>query len=231
MFGPVDNRIPPDARDRAYAILGFRRHDGARSTPASLDVAAVMDTARLMELHARAHEEYRGPLGRRTLRGLREYRVGVELTGERSVLGLTEVKRGRPNHGGREVDRTRTIIGTIHTHPWDVAQSIADVRNLIRTNDLLGGVVTYSGRMCLLIKDPDVPDGDRSPFATEVVLQRASLSAAPNLVRSLGLIGALSASFDLPIQASRDPYIRAVCSRLGLIYYAGEIGGRTLERG
>ena len=231
MFGPVDNRITPESRALAYEVLGFGGREGTRSIPASLDLSDVTDTTRLLELHARAREEYGRRLGRGTLRGLTEYRVGVELAGERSILGLTEVRKGRPNHGGREADPTRTITGTIHTHPWDVAQSIGDVRNLIRSNDVLGGVVTYTGRMSLLIKHPDVPDGDRSPFATEVALQGASLREAPNILRSLGLMGAASASFDLPIKATRDPYIRAVCGRLGLLYYAGDVEGPTLQRG
>jgi hypothetical protein len=230
MFGPVDNRITPDDRVRAYEMLGFGRHAGARSIPALLNVATMMDTARLSELHARAHEEFQGRPGHGSWRGLREYRVGVELTHGRPALSLTDVKRGRPNHAGRELVQTRTIIGTIHTHPWDVAQSISDVRNLLRTNDILGGVVTYSGRMSLLIKDPERADGDRSAVATEALLQGASFKVTPEVFRSLGVIGALSASFDLPIRATRDPYIRAVCDRLGLLYYAGDVGGRILRR-
>ena len=141
------------------------------------------------------------------------------------------MKRGRPNHAGRELGRTTTIIGTIHTHPWDVAQSIADVRNLLRTNDVLGGVVTYSGRLTLLVKHPDASHGDRSPFATEVALQGAAFKVAPQVFRSIGAMGALSASFDLPIRATRDPYIRAVCGQFGLLYYAGDVGGPPLQRG
>ena len=125
----------------------------------------------------------------------------------------------------------RTILGTIHTHPWDVAQSIGDVRNLIRSNDVLGGVVTYTGRVSLLIKHPDAPNGARTPFATELALQGASLREAPSMFRSLGAMGAVSASFDLPIRATRDPYIKAVCARLGLLYYAGDVQGQTLQRG
>jgi hypothetical protein len=230
MFGPVDNRITPDDRERVYELLGFGGHEGARAIPSSLNLAAVMDIARLRELHARANQEFHGRPGRGGLRGLTEYRVGVELTRGRSALSLTEVKRGGPNHAGRELDRTRTIVGTIHTHPWDVAQSIADVRNLLRTNDVLGGVVTYSGRVTLLVKHPDQPDGDRSPFAAEVALQGASFSVAPGLFRNIGAIGALSASFDLPIRTTRDPYIRAVCGHLGLLYYAGDVGGPPLRR-
>jgi hypothetical protein len=230
MFGPVDNRIAPEDRLRAYAILGFVGRGGTHSIPESLELSAMLDTARLTELHARAREEHGRRIGRGGLRGLIEYRVGVELAAERSVFGLTEVRRGRPNHGGREVDLTRTIIGTIHTHPWDVAQSIGDVRNLLRTNDVLGGVVTHTGRMFLLIKHPDAPEGDRSPFAGELALQRASLREAPGIVGSLGVVGALSAAFDLPIRATRDPYIRAVCGRLGLVGYAGDVARPTLRR-
>ena len=230
MFGPVDNLITPDDRERAYELLGFGGHEGARSVPSSLNLAALFDIARLRELHARANEELHGRGGHGRLRGLTEYRVGVELTHGRSALRLTDVKRGGPNHAGRELDRARTIIGTIHTHPWDVAQSIADVRNLLRTNDMLGGVVTYAGRVTLLIKHPDKPDGDRSPFATEAVLQGASFKVAPGLFRTIGAIGALSASFDLPIRATRDPYIRAVCEQIGLLYYAGDVGGPPLRR-
>lgn len=231
MFGPVDNRIAPDDRERVYALLGFGGHEGARSIPSSLNLEAIVDLARLRQLHARANEELRGRPGRGGLRGLTEYRVGVELARGRSALRLTDVKRGKPNHGGRELDHTRTIVGTIHTHPWDVAQSIADVRNLIRSNDVLGGVVTYAGRVTVLVKHPDRPDGDRSPFATEIALQRASLSVAPELFRSIGAIGAVSASFDLPIRATRDPYIRALCGRLALLYYAGDLDGPPLRRG
>jgi hypothetical protein len=215
MSGPVDNRITPDDRERAYELLGFGGHEGARAIPSSLNLAAVMDIARLRELHARANQEFHGRPGRGGLRGLTEYRVGVELTRGRSALSLTEVKRGGPNHAGRELDRTRTIVGTIHTHPWDVAQSIADVRNLLRTNDVLGGVVTYSGRVTLLVKH---------------ALQGASFRVAPGLFRNIGAIGALSASFDLPIRTTRDPYIRAVCGHLGLLYYAGDVGGPPLRR-
>jgi hypothetical protein len=181
MFGPVDNRITPESRALAYEVLGFVGREGTRSIPASLDLSDVMDTTRLLELHTKAREEYRRRLGRGTLRGLTEYRVGVELAGERSAFDLTDVRKGRPNHGGREVDPTRTIIGTIHSHPWDVAQSIADVRNLIRSNDVLGGVVTYAGRVSLLVKHPDVPERDRSPFAAELALQGASLRGAQNV--------------------------------------------------
>ena len=102
---------------------------------------------------------------------------------------------------------------------------------MLRTNDVLGGVVTYSGRVTLLVKHPDEPDGDRSPFATEVALQGASVRVAPGLFRSLGAMGALSASFDLPIRATRDPYIKAVCGHLGLLYYAGDVGGLSLRLG
>jgi hypothetical protein len=231
MFGPVDNRITADDRTRAYELLGFGTRDGAGSIPATLDLSAVLDTAALTELYVRAQEEFHGRPGRDRLRGLTEYRVGVELTRGSAALRLTDVKRGRLNHAGRETDRTRTIIGTIHTHPWDVAQSIADVRNLLRTNDILGGVVTYAGRISLLVKEPGRADRDRSAFATEVALQGASFSVTPAVFRRIGTLGALSAAFDLPIGATRDPYIRAVCGRLGLLAYVGDVGGARLRRG
>ena len=230
MFGPPDNRITAGDRARVYALLGFGRPDSPRSIPACLDLSAMLDAARLTELHARADEEFRRGLGGSRIRGLTELRVGVELTRGRSALGLTDVKKGRPNHGGRELDRTRTIIGTIHTHPWDVAQSIADVRNLLRSNDVVGGVVTHAGRISLLVKDPDQFDGDRSPFATELALQGASLKRAPDLLRRLGVLGTLSAAFDLPIRSTRDPYIGAVCSGLGLIHYVGDVEDLALRR-
>ena len=72
--------------------------------------------------------------------------------------------------------------------------------------------------------------GDRSPFATELALQGASLKRAPDLVRRLGVLGTLCAAFDLPIRASRDPYIKEVCRGLGLIEYAGEVGDLALRR-
>jgi len=230
MFGPPDNRITPEDRARVYALLGFGGADGDRSIPASLDLSAVLDAARLTELHARAREESGRHGGRGGPRGLTEFRVGVELRPERLALGFTDVKKGKPNHGGRELDRTRTIVGTVHTHPWDVAQSIADVRNLLRTNDVVGGVVTSAGRISLLVKDPDRPDDDRSPFATEAALQGASLRRAPELLRRIGVLGTLSAAFDLPIGATRDPYIGSVCSGLGLIQYVGEVGDPVLRR-
>jgi hypothetical protein len=231
MCGRANNRITPEDIDRAYNVLGFRHDEGRCLTPTSLNLSAMMNTMRLTQLHAKAHEEYQHRLCHGKLRGLTEYRVGVELVGQKPILDLTDVKRRWPNHAGREVDRTRTIIGTVHTHPWDVSQSIGDVRNLIRTNDLLGGVVTHTGRMFLLVKDPDKLGKDRSPFMNELELQRASLRGAPNILRQIGLIGALSASFDLPVQTSRDPYIRALCDRLGLIYYAGDVGRLTLQKG
>src|SRR5688572_471657 len=98
MFGPPDNRISPEDRAQVYALLGFGRPDretgGADSggvIPASLDLAAVVNAARLTELHARADEEYRRGLGRGGSRGLTEFRVGVELAPGRSALGLTDV--------------------------------------------------------------------------------------------------------------------------------------------
>jgi hypothetical protein len=189
-----------------------------------------METTRLLELHRQAQEEHQRSGRQGALSGLTEYRVGVELVGSAPLLGLTEVRRGRPNHAGREVDPIRTIVGTIHTHPWDVSQSMADVRNLVRSNDLLGGVVTYTGRMLLLVKPPDAAHADRGPFATELELQRASLRGAPELLGSVGLLGALSAAFDLPIQASRDPYIKSLSHQLGLQCYAGEVATLTLDR-
>lgn len=230
MFGPVDNRITPADRSRVYEILGFGPPEGRRSTPTSLDLSVLGSAAHLQELHARAREEHRFGLGGGALRGLTEFRVGVALGEERSTLHLTEVKRGRPNNAGREVDRTTTIVGTIHTHPWDVAQSIGDVRNLLRSNDVLGGVVTHAGRVSILVKSPDRPEDGRSPFASEVALQGASLSEAPNLFRLLGLKGIVSAAFDLPIEATRDPYIKSVCDRLGLLCYAGQVERPTLHR-
>jgi hypothetical protein len=241
LFGPADNRITPADRARAYQILGFGIRAGARTVPESLSLAALMDATRLLELHTRAQEEYRGGQGG-ARRGLTEYRVGLELladpaparatdqTADRPSLCLTAVSRGRANHGGREVDRSRTILGTIHTHPWDVAQSIADVRNLVRANDILGGVVTYTGRMTLLVKHPDAPARDRSPFASELELQATSLQEAPDVLRRLGVLGALSAGFDLPIRSTRDPYIWAICRRLGLLAYVGDVASPTLRR-
>ena len=239
LFGPADNRITPADRARTYEILGFRGGEGARAVPASLDLATLVDTAHLRELHARSREEYRRGRGGGTLRGLTEYRVGVELLAHQRVdrpanqpvLGLTEVRPGRANHGGREVDPTRTIVGTIHTHPWDVAQSIADVRNLVRANDVVGGVVTYTGRISLLVKHPDAPERDRSPVASEIRLQRASLQDAPGLLRRLGVLGVLSAGYDLPIRSARDPYIRTVCRCLGLVSYVGDVVSLTLRQG
>ena len=230
MRGPADNRITPDDRARAYGILGFRRDRGGWSAPEVLQLPSVMETTRLLELHRQAQEEHQRPGRQGALSGLTEYRVGVELVGSAPLLGLTEVRRGRPNHAGREVDPIRTIVGTIHTHPWDVSQSMADVRNLVRSNDLLGGVVTYTGRMLLLVKPPHAPHEDRGPYATELELQRASLRGAPKLLASVGLLGALSASFDLPIRASRDPYIGALVQELGLLSYDGEVGTLILRR-
>ncbi len=229
MFGPADNRITSDDRARVYEILGFGGHASARTAPKSLDLATLVDATRLLELHARAREEHRRGLGGGRLRGLTEYRVGVELMAEGAILGITEVRKGSPNHVCREVDRTRTIIGTIHTHPWDVAQSSGDVRNLIRTNDMLGGVVTYTGRTSLLIKHPNAPEQDRAALTSEIRLQAASLKVAPNMFRRTGLLGALSAAFDLPIRSMRDPYIGAVCHRLGLLSYAGHVTQLTLH--
>lgn len=231
MFGPVDNRIAPADRARAYAVLGFGRGPGSRSIPASLHLPTIMDSAGLLELHAKAAEERRRGGGRSALGGLTEYRVGVEVVGEAARFALTEIRRGRPNHAGREVDRTRTIVGTIHTHPWDVSQSIGDVRNLIRSNDVLGGVVTYTGRVFLLVKDPLRSTEHRSPFVQELELQRASLRETPTMLRRIGAVGTLSAAFDLPVQATRDPYIRALCARLGLIYFSGDIRSLTVHRG
>jgi hypothetical protein len=236
MLGPTDNSISPHDRAQAYQILGFRYARTGWSVPASLYLPTVMDTRRLVDLYDRAREEHRrrgrrGALPALTgLKGLTEYRVGVELLSELPALGLTEVRRGRANHAGREVDPSRTIVGTIHTHPWDVSQSIGDVRSLLRTSDLLGGVVTYTGRIFLLVKHPDRDDEQRGPFATELALQRASLQRAPGLLGSLGASGALSAAFDLPVHATRDPYIRSLSAQLGLLYYAGEVGTQTLHR-
>jgi len=230
MFGPPDNRITPDDRARVYEILGFGGQASARTAPNFLDLATLVHATRLLELHAKAQEEHQRGLGGGRLRGLTEYRVGVELMSHRAHLGITEVRKGSPNHVGREVDRTRTIIGTIHTHPWDVVQSIGDVRNLIRANDIVGGVLTYTGRMSLLIKHPNVPEQDTAPLTSEMRLQAASLKDAPDMFRRMGVLGALSAAFDLPIRSTRDPYIGAVCRRLGLIAYAGHVTTLTLQR-
>jgi hypothetical protein len=231
MFRAVENRISEGDRARAYHILGFEPGPEGRSIPPSLYLPVIMDTAGVQGLHAQAAEDHRHRSGRGVLSGLTEYRVGVELVGRAVRFGLTEMKRGQPNHAGREVDWTRTIVGTIHTHPWDVSQSIGDVRNLIRTNDILGGVVTFAGRVFLLVKDPDRSTERRSAFAQEAELQRASLQETPSLLRRLGPVGALKAAFDVPVQAARDPYIRALCARLGLIYYSGDIGSLTVHRG
>jgi hypothetical protein len=230
MDGLGDNRITSADAARVYEILGFGHHRGEYTPPAALDLTTVLETAPLLALYEHARAEHRqcerhGPLG-----GLTEYRVGVELVSQSPALRLTEVKRGRPNHAGRELDRTRTIVGTIHTHPWDVSQSIGDVRNLIRTNDLLGGVVTYTGRMFLLVKHPDTLEGRRGPFEQEIRLQWASLKGAPETLGAVGLLGALSASFDLPVHATRGPYIRALARQLGLISYAGDIDTLTMQR-
>jgi len=230
MRGPADNTITSDDRARVYDILGFGMDRGRWSVPATIRLPSAMDTRRLLELHEQARAEHARRDRHAALSGLTEYRVGVELLGQSSVLGLTEVKRGRANHAGREVDPSRTIVGTIHTHPWDVSQSIGDVRNLVRSNDLLGGVVTYTGRILLLVKPPDAAHEDRGPFTTELMLQWASLRGAPKLLASVGLLGALSASFDLPIRASRDPYIGALVQALGLLSYAGEVGTLILRR-
>jgi hypothetical protein len=230
MFGPIDNHITADDRMRAYEILGFGGGPGERSIPESLDLAALADASRLLTLHRYAADEYRSGLGGGRVRGLTEYRMGLELLADRPMLGLTEVKRGRPNHGGREVEGKRTIVGTIHTHPWDVVQSNADVRNLIRSNDIVGGVVTYAGRVSLIVKHPDEPERDRSPFASELRLEAASLSEAPRIFRHLGVLGALSAAFDLPIRSARDPYISALSGRLGLLSYAGDVANLVLHR-
>ena len=233
MLQPVDNRISSEDRARAYDVLGFGRgrEREARSVPSSLHLPTIMDTAGLLALQAQAAEEHQRRTRRGALSGLTEYRVGVALADRAVRFDLTEVRRGRPNQAGREVDRTRTIVGTIHTHPWDVSQSIGDLRNLLRTNDVLGGVVTYTGRMFLLVKDPATSTERRSPFAQEFALQRASLREAPTMLRNIGAVGALSAAFDLPVQATRDPYIRVLCDRLGLIYYSGDVRSLTLQRG
>jgi hypothetical protein len=231
MFGPIDNRITADDRQRVYEILGFMAHNREHSVPQFLDLAGLMDRAPLQDLYAQAREERQRGSGGGPLRGLTEFRVGVELAADRSTLSLTGVKRGRPNFGGREVDRARTIVGTIHTHPWDVAQSIGDVRNLIRSNDILGGVVTYRGRMTFLVKHPEGPQWGRLSFASEIELQGASLREAPNLFGKLGVLGALSAAFDLPIRSTRDTYIGAVCGRLGLLIYEGDVSESVLRRG
>ena len=59
----------------------------------------------------------------------------------------------------------------------------------------------------------------------------ASLREAPALLRKIGAVGALGAAFDLPVQATRDPYIRALCERFGLLYYSGDVRSLTLYRG
>jgi hypothetical protein len=238
MSGLSDNSITPDDAARAYEILGFRGHQDEYRPPARLDLASMMETAPLLELYERARAEHeqggRGGL----LGGLTEYRAGLELVSpspsvrlQTPPFRLTEITRGRPNHAGREIDRSRTIVGTLHTHPWDVSQSIGDVRNLLRTNDLLGGVMTYTGRIFLLVKHPDTLDGRRGPFEQEWIIQRASLQGAPDVLGAVGLLGALSASFDLPIQATRDPYIRSLAKQLGLLYYAGDVRSLVLDRG
>src|SRR5690242_18140595 len=116
-------------------IVGFGGPQGTCSVPESLNLATLVNVTRLLELHTKAREEFRHGHGGGKVRGLIEYRVGVALAADRSSLGLTEVRQGRVNHGGREVDGMRTI----HSHLWDVAQSIVDVRNLIRANDVVGG--------------------------------------------------------------------------------------------
>lgn len=230
MDGLADNRITPADAARVYEILGFGERRGEHTPPASLDLTTVFEAAPLLALFEQARTEHEQRERRSPLAGLTEHRVGVELVPHAPRLRLTEVKRGRPNHAGREVDRTRTVVGTIHTHPWDVSQSIGDVRNLIRTNDLLGGVVTHTGRLFLLVKHPDARRGRRGPFEQELRLQWASFKGAPETLGAVGLLGALSASFDLPIHATRAPYIRALARRLGLISYAGDLDTLRLQR-
>src|SRR4051812_16189141 len=110
MFGPADNRITSDDRSRVYEILGFGGHAIARKAPKLLDLSTLVDASRLQELHASAQEEHRRGLAGGQLRGLTEYGVGVELMADRSTLGITEVRKGAPNHVAREVDQTRTIV-------------------------------------------------------------------------------------------------------------------------
>jgi hypothetical protein len=230
MFGPGDNAISPHDAARVYEILGFRPTRDTSEPPASLDLAVLLEAGRLGNLYEQADREHRQRGRQNPLGGLTEYRVGVELAQRPPRLRLTEVKRGRPNHAGRELDRSRTIVGTIHTHPWDVSQSIGDVRNLLRSNDLLGGVVTYTGRLFLLVKHPAMLGENRDPIEQEIRLQWASLRGAPALLEAVGLLGALSASFDLPIQATRDPYIRSLAKQLGLISYDGDVRSLVLAR-
>lgn len=230
MFSRSDNRITPEDAKRAYEILGFRHHARAVSPPPSLQLSAMLDATRLVQLATLAHQEYQHRRRQGRLRGLTEYRVGVVLEDQASTFDLTAVTRGLPNHAGREVDHSRTIIGTIHTHPWDVSQSLGDLRSLLFTNDLLGGVVTGTGRIFLLVKDPDRPATQQSWFRREIDLQKSSLRAASTVFRSAGMLGVLGASFDVPVHATRDPLIRAMCDRLGLIYYAGDMASLTLHR-
>jgi len=230
MFGRSDNLITPEDAKRAYDILGFRHQARTVSPPPSLQLSAMLHPARLIHLSTLAHQEYQHRRRHGKLRGLTEYRLGVALGPQASTFDLTAVTQGLPNHAGREVDHTRTIIGTIHTHPWDVSQSLGDLRSLLYTNDLLGGVVTGPGRIFLLVKDPNTPAKKQSWLTQEIDLQKTSLRAASTVFRSTGLLGVLSASFDVPVHATRDPLIRAMCDRLGLIYYEGDIGTLTLHR-
>jgi hypothetical protein len=230
MFGPGENAITPHDAARVYEILGFAPAQATYEPPTSLNLAAVLEAGRLGDLYEQAEREHRQRGWQNPLGGLTEYRVGVELVQQPPRLRLTEVERGRPNHAGRVHDRSRTIVGTIHTHPWDVSQSIGDVRNLLRSNDLLGGVVTYTGRLLLLVKHPAMLGDSRDPMEQELRLHWSSLRGAPELLRTVGLLGALSASFDLPIQASRDPYIRTLAKRLGLISYTGDVRSVVLFR-
>jgi hypothetical protein len=230
MLGRAENNITTESKAIAYRRLGFVRDGTTYSPPALLHLPSLMETGRLRRLYDRARAESRRRIGRGISRGLTEYRVGVELTNRVPPFSLTEVRKGAPNHAGREVDRATTVIGTIHTHPWDVSQSIGDVRGLVHTNDLVGGVVTYTGRIFLLVKHPDSFGGADSPFAAELFLQGASLKATPRTLRQIGLLAALGASLDLPLHAARDPYIRALADRLGLLYYAGDVEGLTLRR-
>ena len=230
MFGRSDNRITREDVERTYDILGFRRDGRAVVPPTSVELAAILNPARLKQLYTKAHEQYQQRQRHGMLTGLTEYRVGVVMAAHRSMFDLTDVKRGLPNYAGREVTQRSTIIGTIHTHPWDVSQSTGDVRSLIYTNDLLGGVVTCTGRVFFLVKDPVKPTKNQSLFKQEIQLQRISLSETSSIFKSRGMIGVLSASFDLPIHSTRDPLLRAVCERLGLIYYAGDMRSLTVHK-
>lgn len=219
----IDTPIGIEEAKAFYSQIGLPSINSR--LPMILDRSMVIDPKGLEQLYAKAQQEYQLRLAQGGLHGLTEWISNLEYSGGLPLM-FTEITQGLLGGSTPKKARDKVVMGLMHTHPVDMVQSTKDVNTLLRSNQLLHGVVTNIGRIFLIIKEPtwlvNQPNDIQIAFTSLETYKELGSKYRSRLLRLLFEI--------MPDEIISREFIQKIGIKLNFTFYEGDMNLSRLHK-